>query len=253
MIETPDIEPYRVIISIPTLDHVPYQFAIDLANMVGWSNAAIGDKVAIATNIVANTYIHKGRQQLLDEALKLGGHYVLWLDSDMRFPKDLLIRLLAHDKEMVGINYSTRGIPPRFVAIKRVGIDDENNEGYACATYPDSTGLEEVEAVGFGAVLMKMVVTQTLPENEPWFWYGYNDAGRTHVGEDVWFCRLVRKGGWKIYVDHDLSKECRHMGQMEFALEHAQKMLEDRQEEEPDVDHLVYRVADSGGELAEQE
>ncbi len=257
----PDTGKYRVIISIPTHAMVPYQFAFDLANMVGYTVATIGDKVDIITNVVAGTYVHKAREQLLNEALAMGCHYMLWLDSDMRFPKDALVKLLGHDEAMVGINYSTRGIPPRFVAISRIGVDHKKSEGgeggKLCGTWDTSTGLEKVEAIGFGMVLMKAEVTVNLPDDEPVFWFGYEDQMGTHVGEDVWFCRMVRKvnPGLEIKVDHDLSRECAHCGHLEYKVEHAQAMLEELPTEEGDErgDHLVYGATDGDSELGEQE
>lgn len=255
----PETGKYRIIVCVPTHAMVPYQFAFDLANMIGYTIAAIGDKVDIITNVMAGTYVHKAREQLLNEALGMGCHYMLWLDSDMRFPKDLLVRLLAHDEKMVGINYSTRGIPPRFVAIKRIGVDhkDDGLGGALCPTWEESTGLEEVEAIGFGAVLMKAEIAVTLPENEPVFWFGYSDDMGTHVGEDVWFCRMVRQYNpdLKILLDHDLSKECAHCGHLEYRVEHAQVMLEEGAKAEGGErgDHLVYGATDGDSELAESE
>ena len=38
----------------------------------------------------------------------------------------------------------------------------------------------------------------------------------------MYFCRLLQKAGVPIYVDHDLSKECGHLGSFDFRLDHAQ-------------------------------
>lgn len=254
MLENPDKNIY-VTVCVPTHEIVPYQFAFDLANMCAHTVHASGDLIKIQTFVQAGTYVHRARQNLIDNVP--GAHYILWLDSDMRFPKDLMLRLMQHNEAMVGINYSTRGFPPRYVAIKRVSVDhqDDGLGGYLCATTEESTGLEEVEAIGFGAVLMKAAIIPTLPqEGTPWFWYGLDDENKElHVGEDVWFCRLVREAGWKIHVDHDISKECSHVGLMEFKVQHAEGELERKQEEEPNVDHLVYNVKGPDSELAESE
>ena len=163
-------------------------------------------------------------QELITAALDAGCHYMLWLDADMRFPKDALVRLLAHNEPLVGINYSIRGVPPRFVAIKKQTILEEDGTlipGKVLETNEDSVGLEKVDAVGFGLVLMKAVVTQGLPTDRPWFFYDWSkETGLLHVGEDVWFCKMVRVNGYDILVDHDLSKECAHTGQIEYKLDH---------------------------------
>jgi hypothetical protein len=244
-----------IIVSIPTHAMIPYQFAVDLANMIGFTIAALGDQVNIITNVVAGTYIHRAREQLLHDAYDIGCNYMLWLDSDMRFPKDALIRLLAHDEDLVGANYSTRSVPSRFVAIERIGLDHEGN-GKLLGTYPDSTGLQEAEAIGFGLVLMKMRVYEDLPKDTPLFWFGWIEkegAASTHMGEDVWFCRLVREAGYKVYVDHDLSKQVLHCGHLEYRLEHVHAMEEMKEQENPDGDHNAYRTEVGNNELVESD
>lgn len=265
----PEKKKQRLVINVPTHDQVPYSFAFDFANMLGYTVAAVGDKLDIVTNCVPGTYVHKARQQLIDGAWEMGTNWILWLDSDMRFPKDLVLRLMQHDEDMVGVNYSTRQVPPRYVTIKQVAMDDPNEKGSLCATRKDSTGLEEVDAIGFGAVLMKAYWLEKMPEDKPWFWFDMDPRNGNHIGEDVWFCRMARQdAGIKIYVDHDLSKEIAHVGGMEFRLEHATEfehlhadMIDgyyeyhglEKPEETEDGDNDVQRVADGGSELDEQE
>lgn len=248
-------EKKRVIVCVPTHEMVPHQFAFDFANMIGYTLAAVGDQLDIVTNVVAGTYVHKARQQLVDEAIDIGCNWLLWVDSDMRFPKDALIRLMAHKEEMVGINYASRGVPTRFIAIERTRINhlEDGLGGKLLETWPESTGLEEVEALGFGMVLMQAQILTRLPENEPWFWFGRSDSGETHVGEDVWFCTMARKAGVKIYVDHDLSKDCAHCGTLEYKLEHAQAMAEMAEEEGLNVDYDVLGATDGDSQLDEPE
>lgn len=254
MIETPDGPSdgkYHIAIAIPTHEMVPHQFASALSAMVGYTIHEIGELVNLTTHFVVGTYVHKAREQLLDEISEMGAHYILWLDSDHNFPKDLLIRLMAHDVEMVGINYTFRSVPARYVAFERTTIDHQEDGlgGKLLETKEDSHGLAEVEALGFGAVLMKMVIVPTLPKNKPRFFFEWNEEKNIHVGEDVWFCRLITQAGWNIYVDHDLSKECTHIGQIQFRLNHvwAQEEIQARNDLE------LQRTADSGGELAESE
>jgi len=96
---------------------------------------------------------------------------------------------------------------------------------------------------------MKCAIIPTLPIDKPRFFFETNDAGDIHVGEDVWFCRLVRAAGWEIHVDHDLSRECTHIGQFEYRLNHVWAM----EEEGVNVDYDVQRVEDGGSELGEPE
>lgn len=211
----------RVSVCVPTHNKAHSLFAYDLANMMGFLGSgpvAQGILDSVSLNFVTGTYVHTARQELAEAALAQESDFVLFLDSDMRFPKDTLIQLLQHNEPIVGINYSTRGMPPHFVAVKEVGWDDED-DAVRCKTDQESTGLEEVEAIGFGAVLIRTDVLLSLPnprENGPWFWYEWREELGNQVGEDVYFCQLAREAGFPIYVDHDLSRRCAHIGDFEF-------------------------------------
>lgn len=215
----------KIMIAVPTHDNVPALFSYDLAQMMAFTAANfLGEGQpfeSVGLTFSAGTYVHRARNQLTKLAVENGSDYVLWLDSDMRFPKDTLARLFLHQKDIVGINYSTRGVPPNFVAIKQISPPTK------CVTGPDSTGLEPVDAIGFGAVLIRTKVLQHLAETNsvPLFWYTLNTEGGL-VGEDVHFCQLAREGGYEVLVDHDLSKQCSHIGQMEFRTDHAMAMQE---------------------------
>lgn len=253
MIHHPDANDsrYKISILIPTHNNVPWQFAISLCNMVGYTIANYADELAITVHCQASTYIHRARQALWNEAKEYGAHYCLWMDSDHAFPMDSLVRLLAHDKPIVGINYSTRSQPLRYVAVKRLMVDHPEG-GRICKTTQESTGLEEVEGIGFGMVLMKIgAIAQTMGGDTVDFGFSADgkdpDAdGENMVGEDIYFCRKARAAGWKILVDHDLSKAVSHVGDMEYKLDHVWAYAE----EGIDVDYELRGTEDSDSELA---
>ena len=210
----------RIAICVPTHTIVPSKFALFLSNFTMFSYAAAPEGTEIGIKFIEGTYVHSARQQLLENCLEEGWDYVLWLDSDMTFPPDTLAHLIGRDKAVVGANYSTRGLPADFVAIKKTD-EKEGEVGQKCVTGPHSTGLEEVDAIGFGCVLLDLnKIRDALPEGEQWFWYEITEKG-AHMGEDVYFCRLLRRAGIPIYVDHDLSRQVKHVGQLEYHVDHA--------------------------------
>lgn len=233
------MEDLKIMVAVPTHDHHPAMFGYDLAQMMAFTVANLmGEGAPIkAINLAycTGTYIHTARQELAELAVQQGADYVLWLDSDMRFPKDALARLLIRNEDLVGINYSQRKVPPDFVAIESMV------EGKRVVTAPESTGLQKCEAIGFGVTLMRTAILGRLPdpaENGPWFSFRWRDDTRTMVGEDVYFAELLAEAGVDIYVDHDLSKECRHIGGLEYTVDHALSSYERAEpDEEPDVDH----------------
>jgi len=228
--EGEEARPLRIAVAIPSHDMCMASFAYDLGQMMLYSGIALPDNAEIGITLVTGTYIHQARQELLAHMLGTGVTHALWLDSDMRFPKETLVHLLKRDKDIVGANYPHRAFPPGYVAIKRGGWHKKDDLGEKCVTTMESSGLDSVDAIGFGCVLTRLGPLHALPKDEPWFWYEMVFGDR-HVGEDVYFCRLVKeKLGLEIFVDHDLSKECAHIGQFEFNIGHAQAIHEEKEE-----------------------
>jgi hypothetical protein len=128
--------------------------------------------------------------------------HILWLDDDMTFPVDTAHRLLAHGKSVVGCNASRKNPP---YAPTAVGLDRKH-----CFTTAEKSGLEEVLHVGMAVMLTDIRVFRGLPE--PWFPMSWSAEMQRYVGEDVFFCHLMRQRGIKVWVDHDLSKEVGHIG-----------------------------------------
>lgn len=210
----------KIAVAIPTHEMVPATFMYDFASMCSYTVAALPDDVEFGIQMVQATLVHAARADLMQTLLRDGATHILWLDSDMRFPRNMLVRLLQHNKPAVGVNYAKRGIPTGYVALKKVGLD---KAGEHLKTLDSSTGLEEVEAVGFGCFFLKTSSLNNMPDpkEKPWFEHVYLGDGHW-MGEDVRFCELYRESGQKILVDHDLSKECAHVGQFEYRLEHVE-------------------------------
>lgn len=221
----------NIAICVPARDEVATGFAHDLAIMSArfYGNAPPGTLFNIHT--VSGTLIADQRQKLARMAYK--SDYILFLDSDMRFPPQLLERLLAHDKDIVACNYPTRRLPVKTVAFSEF-------ESMKCVYSTDQTGLQEVDAVGMGAMLIKTDVFKKLPL--PWFNVSYLPTVNMFVGEDIYFCKLAQAHGFKVYIDHDLSKEVRHTGTMDFTHEHAEACRADSLEDSANVVERIEEV-----------
>jgi hypothetical protein len=204
----------KIAICSPNRDMVHAGFAFDLANMIGYwtaKHAQSGGNVQIMHN--TGTLIADQRVDLAKAAVKQGADWILWLDTDMRFPVDTLERLVSHNRPIVGCNYSMRTFPPEPTA-------SNFHEGTWTKVYtkPDSTGLEQVDLIGFGVTLVSTDVFKKL--EDPWFHLGYSSVNQKFIGEDTYFC--IKAAGEKVpvFIDHDLSKEIRHIGSFEFRNDH---------------------------------
>lgn len=232
--------PAKIAIVVPSHDYSPVTFASDLATMAIYSRAALDPEIELGVAVITGTYIHSARRKMLQTCIEAKCTHILWLDSDMRFPPDTLVRLLNHQKSVVGINYANRQFPTGFVAFERLN----ENESVRLKTLADSTGLVTVDALGFGVLLMALNdVVPVLPplEEDPWFTYDWK-PDQNEVGEDVHFCFLLKKKGIDIYVDQDLSKICGHTGSMVYTtamVPISQKVVEDEKAERARKDITV--------------
>ena len=215
----------KINIFVPTHDNVPAMFAFDLGQLMAYTTHAMPEDTEIGLTFATGTYVHCARQEMMALALENKDDYVLWLDSDMRFPRETFSHLLQHDVTMVGANYSKRSLPPAPVAMKQIRDGSEPPEllqQTVLAEKPMPEGLTEVEAIGFGVLLMRMKEFHRLPPltEGPWFDQHYNPEHDDWTGEDVSFCNLIRKKlGIKIYVDRDLSRVTGHIGQFNYTLD----------------------------------
>jgi hypothetical protein len=190
-------------------------FAFDLAKLCayeGVTRCAKGGSLMIYQ--VPGTLIFNQRERLAEEAIKDGADAILWVDSDMRFPKDALEILLSRDLPIVGVNATTRRFP---VVPTALDIDPETKD-LVKVNSKGKTGLEQVMGVGFGMVLIKKEVFEAA--QKPWFWFEQTDKGGT-IGEDIYFCAKAYDAGYQTVIDHDLSMHIRHIGTYEYGWDDA--------------------------------
>ena len=94
-------------ICIPARDEVHAGFAKDLAVLSAHSYAA-PEWSKLDILMVSGTLIADQRMKLVRMALDGGADYLLFLDSDMRFPSHVVNQLLKRDLPIVAANYATR-------------------------------------------------------------------------------------------------------------------------------------------------
>ena len=99
----------RFAICIPARGQMEVQTAFDLAAMVGYMCKTTEHDLDIYT--AAGTLIFDQRNKLVHTAIDAKCDYIVFIDADMRFPKDTITQLLKHNKEIIGVNATTRTEP----------------------------------------------------------------------------------------------------------------------------------------------
>ena len=211
----------KIQIAIPSRDMWKPDFGQSLSmNLSALPHIIDANEYAVRLdNKCGTSIIHQARNFLVMQGLRNECSHIMFLDDDMRFKMDTLGRLINHDLDIVAANCTTKELPAKATAI---GLDDQ-----VCWTRENSTGLEEVKSVGTAVMCIKMDVFLKL--EMPWFDFGWqkepamfdfdapvegeldgNSLGC--IGEDVYFCHKAREAGYKIFIDHDISKGVTHIG-----------------------------------------
>ena len=133
--------------------------------------------------------------------------HILWLDSDMMFPKDTLTRLLKYDKDVVGAAYVKRDGSGEVVAT--------DVKYHQLKEVPDM-GIKPVGILGMGVLLTRVDVFRTL--QEPWFEVWWRDDGQW-VSEDAHFFMECKRHGITAWMDCALSHEIGHLGVIDWRMD----------------------------------
>lgn len=128
-------------------------------------------------------------------AIEHNATHIFFVDSDMFFPPDTLKRLLAHDKDIVTVEYNRRKLPLETVTTPLGERSD--------------TELYKARVIGAGCLLIKTSVFSKI--GNPWFNFGRNSKGELVIGEDTWFSNMARDVGIDSWIDPTLS--VKHSGE----------------------------------------
>jgi cellulose synthase/poly-beta-1,6-N-acetylglucosamine synthase-like glycosyltransferase len=165
-------------------------------------------------NIDLNVYTSQGtlifdqRNSLVHTAVVEKCDYILFIDADMRFPKNTLERLLSHKKDIIGVNATTRMMPPKPTA-RNIQINEDGSVDWLEVFSNKEKGIGKVDAIGCGVMLIKTSCLKNIPQ--PYFYFEQLLKGKL-LGEDIYFCIKAKDAGIDTWVDHDLSMEIGHVG-----------------------------------------
>lgn len=192
----------KVLIAMPCMDTIPVQTVGSLLDL----DKPSGSQIVF----IANSLVYDARDQLCQIALKNEMDYILFIDSDMVFPKDSLNKLIARNKEIVsGVYYARKGNhePVVYKSIERKPFRKPQTEKFTKAEI--SRDFFEIGGCGMGLCLIKTEVIKKIcdKKQEPF-------RPLKLVGEDLSFCIRAKKSGFKIYADSTI--ELGHIGQTTF-------------------------------------
>ena len=207
----------RFAICIPARGQMEVATAFDLAALVGFMVKTTKHDVDIYT--AAGTLIFDQRNKLVQTSLEAKCDYIVFIDADMRFPKDTIMRLLRHQKDIIGVNATTR-TEPVIPTAKNLTINDDGSCTWLPIYSNSLDGISKADGIGCGVMMIKASVFAKL--EEPYFYFEQLPNNKI-LGEDIYFCIKAKDAGVDTWVDHDLSMDIKHIGQYTYSWANIEK------------------------------
>ena len=214
----------KVLIAIPMMHYVDAQF---FRSILGLRKVGV-----MEIGIEVDSLVYEARNRLTITALDKEYDYMLFLDSDMVFQRDLLERLMADmkgGKEFVcGLAFKRR-LPTTPVILKSIEWMPGNKEHGIqhhveyFEDYPRDS-LFEIGGCGFGCVLIKTSAILELAQ-----YFGMSPfTPMPYLGEDYSFCWRMKQIGKKMWCDS--SVKLGHVGQHIYTEEDYLKQQAEKKE-----------------------
>lgn len=177
------------------------QFAIQLVGKIG--GAGVTDR----------TYTMSAENQLVEDMLNTDCSHLFMTEMDMILPDDVIVKLLALDKDMAsGIYFLRSPIQPgrgnpclykRAPGTEwRKRLEAKENGAYLhspVSLFPRDKPFP-VDCAGLGCVLIKRKVFETL--KKPWFdLKAATEEKHTGYGSDMYFYTHARAAGFELWCD----------------------------------------------------
>lgn len=154
--------------------------------------------------------IQRSRNDLIEAFMKSDAESVIWIDSDIEWNPEWILKLLLSDKDIIGGTYRKKTDESEEYTVKASEIVYEDN-------------LLKVEGLGFGFIKTSRKAIEVLYNKAE----EYESGGKTArnvfevaikngsmVGEDILVCQKFIDAGFNIYLDPTMT--CNHVGDKKF-------------------------------------
>ena len=199
-----------VYIAMPCYDSVKINTMLSVIKLVQQLSKS---RIKVGINTMKSPLIHQARNYLTSAFLTTEYQYLLFIDSDVEFEPESIVRMLVAKKEIICTPYRVKA-EKLDKHIYTVEFKNPKN----IPIQPG--GLVEIEAGPTGLMLIDRTVFEKIMKKYPYlkiknkatpsadksheFYYNFFDFGFKDgyaMGEDVSFCRLARGSGFNIYAN----------------------------------------------------
>lgn len=213
----------KILIGVPMPDMIPPDFVGNLTGLMAYTRNHLPNLERLDFMYKTGVRTDRNRNVILHEAIQSGVDfdYVLWLDADMLYPHDLICKYLEHDFDVMGCLYFKRAEP-----FDPIGYVKGSKPGKYKPLDPrllPTDSVLEVDAVGYGGMMVNMQVYKDLGPDKMWTRYSDNfhlpfDTDEPKLTHDFQFCEDVRAVGKTILLHTGVRPA--HLGQIAITQKH---------------------------------
>lgn len=192
----------KILIAVPLPESVSNSFYSNLIELISYTKKHLKGLEELSYSTKSGVRTDKNRNVLIDEALQYDYDYVLWLDADMVYPVDMIVKYFDHKFKIIGCVYFKRKYPYHPVLYVN-GTNPIKPYKMVDPTKLEPNTIYEVDGLGFGGVMVDTEVYRTM-QGDKYMNYGVNyhlpyetEGQLTH---DLEWCRKAKEYGYKIYV-----------------------------------------------------
>lgn len=180
----------KILIAVPCMNQVPAEFAQSISQIKKVDQCAVVFQIG--------TLVYIARDKLAEIAVECEADYILWLDSDMVFDPDILVRMLDviqnTDIDILSGLYFRRVEPYTPTIFEHLELEGDVIEWKEFTHVPAKPF--EIAGCGFGCVLMPTEIIKAVKSAYNALFTPFNS-----VGEDLAFCWRARQLGYHLYCD----------------------------------------------------
>lgn len=137
--------------------------------------------------------------KVMEAFLKTDCTHIMKMDNDIMADIDLIRRLLAHDKDVVGVPVTV--VQERGIVTCGCWIDENQITTVPDITPPNNKLIGPIDFVGGGCVLIKRKVIETLRKDGPIYVTTYGNDGQVSMYCDNYLMKNVKKAKFEAWLD----------------------------------------------------
>lgn len=197
----------KLFIAFPCYDSVKIETMVSIFNLAVELTKA---NLYITIKTIKSPLIHKSRNYLASAFLATDCNYMLFIDSDLEFKPDAIIRMLVAKKDIILTPY--RAKTPISQHTYPVEFKEEINvlPGDLIEVNAGPTGLMLIHRNVFEKIMkqnpelkIKNKINVSTPEDYKYYYNFFDLSFKDGItkNEDITFCNLAIKSGFKIYAN----------------------------------------------------